>query len=194
MNLFFRIRVWWKLLKRRFFVVNSFCKLCGVAVRDFNAPDDVWKQIEPHIKQGNVLCYQCFCDLCEVVGIETAWSLYQPMKVRVSRGWLAEPGNLPDISEGAYAGLHYESYRGSEEQADLDSAADDLHAAAVGYLSGGGWPSERLRRVDSGEDTPEEFVAHSRRFEEHMTQKIGSMGINEWLEHHATEAKKRGFD
>ena len=82
----------------------------------------------------------------------------------------------------------------SEKQADLDRAGDALHAAAIGYLSGGGWPSERLRRVDSGEDTPEEFVAHSRRFEEHMTQKIGSMGIDEWLEHHATEAKKRGFD
>ena len=60
-------------------MVNSFCKLCGVTVRGFNAPDDVWKQIEPHIKYGHVVCYNCFCDLCEVVGVETAWRLYHPM-------------------------------------------------------------------------------------------------------------------
>ncbi len=33
MKLLFRVRVWWKLLLRRFFVVDSFCKRCGVAVR-----------------------------------------------------------------------------------------------------------------------------------------------------------------
>lgn len=72
---------------RRFFVVNSFCKLCGVVVRDFNAPDDVWKQIEPHIKYGHVVCYNCFCDLCEVVGVETAWRLYHPMVVENNGSW-----------------------------------------------------------------------------------------------------------
>ena len=78
MNLFFRVRVWWKLFLRRFMLVDSFCKRCGVDVRDFHAPDNVWEKIEPHIKHGNVLCYQCFCDVCAEVGLEAMWYLTRP--------------------------------------------------------------------------------------------------------------------
>lgn len=68
-----------------------------------------------------------------------------------------------------------------------------INVSPDGYLEGGGWPSKRLRRIDSGEDTPEEYVKHSRDFEAHMKACIGSMSYNEWLEEYDREAKKRGF-
>lgn len=96
LNLLFRVRVWLKLLMRRFFLVKSFCKLCGVDVRDYHAPDDVWRQIEPHVKHGNVLCYNCFVDLCEVVGAEAAWHLYHPERPIISN---VGKGKLIDRAE-----------------------------------------------------------------------------------------------
>lgn len=56
-------------------IVPSFCKVCGRNVHDFIAPDNVWAVISPHIKFGNVLCYDCFCDICDKVGIKTVWAL-----------------------------------------------------------------------------------------------------------------------
>lgn len=64
---FFRwLRVHYKLFKRKFACgcIDSFCKECGIDVRDFDAPDDVWEKVDPHIKHGHVLCYNCFCDYC----------------------------------------------------------------------------------------------------------------------------------
>ncbi len=44
----------------------------------------MWAQIEPHISgHGHVVCYNCFCDLCAEVGVETAWHLYQPVIVQI---------------------------------------------------------------------------------------------------------------
>jgi hypothetical protein len=56
-------------------LVNSFCKQCGRDVRDFIAPDEVWELISSKIKNGNVLCYECFCDKCEEVGLLSVWKL-----------------------------------------------------------------------------------------------------------------------
>ena len=76
MNKLFRfVRVWYKLLTAKLWLRDSFCKQCGVDVRDFHAPDDVWKQVEPHIKYGNVLCYQCFSDVCADVRLPAVWCL-----------------------------------------------------------------------------------------------------------------------
>jgi hypothetical protein len=73
MKLLYFLRVKYKLLKRKFMLVDSFCKECGRDVRDFVAPDEVWKRIESKIKYGNVLCYECFCDKCGEVGLLPVW-------------------------------------------------------------------------------------------------------------------------
>ncbi len=70
-----RLLLAWKLIKKRFFAIPSFCKCCGRDVHDFIAPNDTWKQIEPHIKYGHVLCYDCFCEICSRAGIYPIWQL-----------------------------------------------------------------------------------------------------------------------
>ena len=68
-------RLLWKLWLRRHRCIDSFCKVCGRTVHDFIAPDEVWAQVQPHIKRGNVLCYDCFCDLCAKLGLPSVWRL-----------------------------------------------------------------------------------------------------------------------
>ena len=77
MKLFFHVRVWWKLLASRYWLCDSFCKNCGVDVRDFIVPDDVWTEVQPHINHGNVLCYNCFHDVCSQLRIESVWYVVQ---------------------------------------------------------------------------------------------------------------------
>lgn len=75
MKLFYRLRVWAKLLLRRFVLLNAFCKECGREVQDFIAPNDVWARVEPLIGRGKVLCCDCFCKKCWEAGICTTWRL-----------------------------------------------------------------------------------------------------------------------
>ena len=70
-----RARVLCKLFLRRVRPIPSFCKHCGRDVHDFIAPDEVWEQVEPHIRHGYTLCYECFCDLCEQLGLPSVWGL-----------------------------------------------------------------------------------------------------------------------
>ena len=71
--------VYIKLFLRRFLDINSFCKQCGRQVRDYDAPDKLWKYyIEPAIKKGDTLCYNCFCDYCRNkigISIKKNWKL-----------------------------------------------------------------------------------------------------------------------
>jgi len=69
------IRLRWKLWLRKWMLIPSFCKNCGVDVRDFTVPDEIWEQIEPHIKRGHTLCYNCFCDVCPKAGLPSYWML-----------------------------------------------------------------------------------------------------------------------
>ena len=69
------IRVWFKLILCRFVLINSFCRECGCDVRDFVAPDHVWRIISPCIKRGDTLCYNCFCDKCAEMGLPSVWIL-----------------------------------------------------------------------------------------------------------------------
>ncbi|MCK5614860.1 hypothetical protein KAR91_74045 [Candidatus Pacearchaeota archaeon] len=66
-----------KLLYRRYFTIQGFCKECGRTVHDFVAPDDVWEKVEPHIKHGYILCYDCFCEKCKKLGLPTVWKLQE---------------------------------------------------------------------------------------------------------------------
>jgi len=53
----------------------SYCKICGRTIHDFSAPDATWEKVEPHIKHGHTLCYDCFCDICGKIGEPTVWRL-----------------------------------------------------------------------------------------------------------------------
>jgi hypothetical protein len=70
-----RWRVAFKLWLSKHMCIASFCKDCGRDVTDFVVPDDVWVKIEPTIKRGRVLCYDCFCEHCRQIGLPTVWKL-----------------------------------------------------------------------------------------------------------------------
>jgi hypothetical protein len=76
MKVVYWLRVQWKLWLRKHRLVESFCKNCGRDVHDFHAPLSVWEKIH-YIRHGNVLCFDCFCDACQQVGIPYggAWRL-----------------------------------------------------------------------------------------------------------------------
>ena len=65
-----------KLLVSRFFLLPSFCKRCGRTVHDFSAPDEIWVAIEKDIEHGNVLCYDCFCELCAINDLPCVYELH----------------------------------------------------------------------------------------------------------------------
>jgi len=73
--LFCKVRVFLKLILRKFRVVPSFCKECGRNCYDFSVDDETWEKVQPLIKYGNVLCYDCFCRKCEQIGLPTVWQL-----------------------------------------------------------------------------------------------------------------------
>ena len=69
------IRLHMKLALARFFLLDSFCKYCGRTVHDFIVPDDIWAKVRPLIQYGDVLCYDCFCEKCGMLGLPTVWQL-----------------------------------------------------------------------------------------------------------------------
>jgi len=75
MNSFYWLRVNYKRIKKRFCLIDSFCKHCGRDVHDFVVDDEVWAKVEPLIKHGNVLCYDCFAEKCREAGLPGVWKL-----------------------------------------------------------------------------------------------------------------------
>jgi len=75
---YFRIKI--KLFKSRYLRIptDSFCKNCGRDVHDFLVDDEIWDLIEPMIKYGKVLCYDCFCEFCKDAGLPPVWMLKTP--------------------------------------------------------------------------------------------------------------------
>ena len=72
-----RPRVWAKRLLSRIMCVDSFCKVCGCAVRDYRAPDKAWAQVVATVgyRGDLILCYNCFCDVCASIGLPSVWDL-----------------------------------------------------------------------------------------------------------------------
>ena len=70
--------VHYKLMRRKFLPTASFCKICGRDVRDFIVPDIIWEMIDPHIKRGHTLCYNCFTNTCRKIGLPVVWELRKP--------------------------------------------------------------------------------------------------------------------
>ena len=75
MRVFYKLRVIYKLIKRKLFCIDSFCKECGRDVRDFIVDDGTWELIDPFVDYGHTLCYECFVDKCEKIEINTLWRL-----------------------------------------------------------------------------------------------------------------------
>ena len=65
-----KLRLFFKLIFKRFFLFNEFCKACGRNVIGFYADDFLWRKVERFIKHGNVLCFDCFAKLCRKLKIE----------------------------------------------------------------------------------------------------------------------------
>ena len=85
-NLFYYLRVSYKLFKRRYFSINSFCKECGRDVHDFSVDNEVWEKVDKTIKRGHVLCYDCFCKKCDQLNLPTIWKLVENNGVGVGFG------------------------------------------------------------------------------------------------------------
>jgi len=48
--------------------------MCGRDVHDFVAPDEIWEKVTAETGM-NVLCYDCFCDICQELGLPSVWWL-----------------------------------------------------------------------------------------------------------------------
>ena len=60
---FWRLRVLIKYLLLKLYIRRtSFCKCCGIDVRDYDAPDYQWERVCELSGNKNVLCWNCFCD------------------------------------------------------------------------------------------------------------------------------------
>ena len=70
-----KFKLFFKLFLRKFIPISSFCKECGREVHDFSVSDEIWKKVDPLIKYGHVLCYDCFCEKCKEVGLPSVWEL-----------------------------------------------------------------------------------------------------------------------
>ena len=69
--------LYWKLFCHNILGMHgpSYCKNCGREVRDFSVTDEIWSKVQPHIKHGNTLCYNCFSDVCLKIGLPPNWRL-----------------------------------------------------------------------------------------------------------------------
>ncbi len=72
-----KLLVLYKLYTRKIFKIcgPSYCKNCGRNIHDFSTSDEIWEKIEPYIKYGHVLCYDCFCEICSNIGLPSVWKL-----------------------------------------------------------------------------------------------------------------------
>jgi hypothetical protein len=72
------IRVWYKTHLSKYRLIPEFCKCCGRDTRGFLAPNDVWDKVATYTGV-NVLCYDCFCDICGQLGFLAVWKLNDPL-------------------------------------------------------------------------------------------------------------------
>jgi hypothetical protein len=67
MIIFYKIRIFFKSICKKFVCINSYCKDCGRTIQDFIVEDDVWKQVMGDSQKE--LCYDCFQKRAKKVGI-----------------------------------------------------------------------------------------------------------------------------
>jgi len=74
---FWTLRIYIKFFKRDVlhFSTDSFCRRCGIDVRDFSVTNAIWDKVRPYIKYGNTLCYNCFSDIWYQIGYNNIWEL-----------------------------------------------------------------------------------------------------------------------
>lgn len=53
------LRIAFKTLIKKFWLIPSYCKDCGVDIKDFVASDELWQEVMGSSNQ--TVCYNCFC-------------------------------------------------------------------------------------------------------------------------------------
>jgi len=76
-----RLRVFFKTLLRRLFLLPAFCRDCGRDVHDFRAPDEAWRAAWGP-GGGGILCYDCFCERLRYSGQPEVWRLVRPDRLK----------------------------------------------------------------------------------------------------------------
>ena len=92
--IFDNIKLYIKLILRKIFTINQFCKICGKTCRSFYVEDSIWDEIECCIRHGNILCYDCFCDIGECIGLPATWRLIAMNDIK-----LGDPIGDSDIND-----------------------------------------------------------------------------------------------
>lgn len=83
MILFYWLRIKVKLFLRKYGLREvQFCKRCGRDAENFTIDDEIWETVEPLIKYGYILCYDCFCKLCSKVGLPQYWELIKIKNIK----------------------------------------------------------------------------------------------------------------
>ena len=67
----YKIRIKYKIIKSKYYLIPSFCKNCGRDNHDFIVSDEIWDKV----KTNNVLCYDCFCEICKQLNLPSVWKL-----------------------------------------------------------------------------------------------------------------------
>lgn len=60
---FWKLRVFIKTVLLKLHIRRvSYCKECGIDVRDFSVSDEDWNRVWKYSGGKNVLCWNCYCD------------------------------------------------------------------------------------------------------------------------------------
>jgi len=77
---------------------DSYCKRCGISVRDFHVDNHLWEEFNKRKKiKGNVFCYNCFHDMCIIYDIEPPACLKYDKQDRIT------------MKDGYYTVIYFDS-------------------------------------------------------------------------------------
>jgi hypothetical protein len=69
-----------KFFKSKYECIDSYCKICGKDVIDFQVSDKLWKQIAG---EHNTLCYDCFTKRARELGICTIFNIVPQVEKKI---------------------------------------------------------------------------------------------------------------
>lgn len=68
-----------KFIAREFYSIDSFCRICGKDIHDFNVSDDLWRKVSYKHNHGGLMCYDCFCEKSSEMDLPCCWKLEKPL-------------------------------------------------------------------------------------------------------------------